>query len=113
MPAEIVEEVMEEYDNNNSFPRAGSSCAVLNSCQSNPCCEGTTHARSRGKEKWPAANAINEKSKTNGFDPVCCADDSVKPVLELGVCDTNVGKNFTTHLVSLCGIGITTRDLFT
>ena len=71
----------------------------------------TCQKQSSGKR--PAANAINEKSKTIGFDPFCCADDSVKPVLELGVCDTNVGKNFTTHLVGLYRIGTTTRDLIT
>ncbi len=86
---------MEEDDNNNAFPWPWSSGTVLNSCQSYPSCKGTTHAGSRGKEKWPATNSIDQKSKANCFDPVCGADDSIKPVLELWICNTNVGKNFT------------------
>lgn len=100
-PAKIIEEVMEENDNNNSFSWTWSSCPVLNSCQSNPCCEGTTHARSGGKEKWPTTNAINEKGKTNSFDPICRADDTIKPVLELWIGNANVGKNFAIRTVSL------------
>jgi hypothetical protein len=86
---------MEEDNNNNSFPGTWSPSTVLNSCQSYPCCKGTAHAGSRGKEKRPTTDPVDEKSKTNCFDPVCCADDSIKSVLELRICDTNIGKNFT------------------
>jgi len=90
---------MEEDNNNNSFPGPWSSGTILHSCQSYPCCKGTAHAGSRGKEKRPTTNPVDEKSKTNCFDPVCCADDSIEPVLELWICDTNVGENFTVHLL--------------
>ncbi len=101
LPAEIVQEIMEEDNDNNSFSWTWSSCSVLNSCQSNPCCESTAHASSRGEEKWPTTNTINEEGKTNGFDPVCRADDTIEPVLELWVGDTNISKNFAAHIVSL------------
>ena len=67
LSAEIVEEFMEEYDKNNSFPRTGSSCAVLNSCQSDPCCEGTTHARSRVQEsgRWPTRSTRRAKQSAS------------------------------------------------
>jgi hypothetical protein len=86
---------MEEDNNNNSFPGPWSPSTVLNSRQSYPCCKGTAHAGSRGKEKRATTDSVDEKSKTNCFDPVCCADDSIKSVLELRICDTNIGKNFT------------------
>jgi hypothetical protein len=86
---------MEEDNNNNSFLGTWSPSTVLNSCQSYPCCKGTAHAGSRGKEKRATTDSVDEKSKTNCFDPVCCADDSIKSVLELWICDTNICENFT------------------
>jgi len=93
-PAEIVEEVMEEYDDNDSFSRSWSSSSVLDSCQGNPSCERAAHPRSRGKEEWPTTNAIDEKREADSLDPVCCADDSVEPILELWIGYANVGEDF-------------------
>ena len=90
---------MEENDGNNSLSRTWSSSLVLNSCQSNPCCERTAHAACRREEERSPANAIDEKGETDGFDPVRGADDSIESVLELWIRDANVGEDFTLRLL--------------
>jgi len=94
LPAEIVEEIVEEDDADHAPPDTGAASPLLLGSQGDPCCEGAGHAAARNEEQWTSAASIDEKREDRSFQPVRHADDSVELVLEVRIRDSNIRKNF-------------------